>query len=488
MSVEEMARTASIALYAATEPVRPIDFTARRRGSRQPQLRLAVGLGVVVVVIVGVVVVMANRDDGTRVATTPKEVPRLVLGTVPEGLSPTGAADLPLASSGGIAFDTTLYGDAQTEAWLASDSAAGAGKRLLVLEVSVSGSESITPAEGDTVIVNGQEWVLSSFTDQLSLGAVIDGKNVALTSPGLDRDALVAMAQSVRVVDGAVRVEPSSGLKALARSAMPPSYILTAGRASGTTVGHIAGYQDSGDGNDVVMVSTTVASADDLAVLRADVVAAEPMIVRGHRGWGITQRFDDNAAFNTLVWFESDGVLATVSGTRPITELLSMAESLVVADDATWAELSQPLGVVADGTTVIGSGDLDGNAWRVTYSTSDGLCLEVQEDAQGSSSSCGDASIGTASSTPIGDGTITYRVVPASVGESTTTDCNGDTISAAVTNGDVVPGALVEVYLLNDCREGVDGVPVQATVPLDSGGSQVVTASGSSSGPATTRP
>jgi hypothetical protein len=483
MNIDEIARVATRDLHQAAEPVRTIDMSAHRRLHVGPGMRWAGG-AVAVAAIIAVVAVVAQRDGGDPVATAPSDVPRYILGTVPAGLHATGGSDLPISGGSGVelTFATTVYGDDAAAAWLRGNSGAARAGQMLVVSVGTSIGTSGTgsdanqpPSDGEPVSIDGHPFATLQNLGRPFLAARFNGQNVMITSPGADRAGLVALAASIRITDGQVGVDAAGELKPLATSALSPSMVSVLGSGTAGANGHVVGYQADTEvqpvppgGVSLLVLSALAASQDDLDVMRATADNATPLTVRGKPGWALEQRVsDDGSVLRSLVWFERPGVLVVLTGNADLAVLIAAADTIVEANDVTWKWLSQPLGLPAQDATVVASGELDGHAWRLTYSASQGsMCFDVQESGRNHDGSCsGPAAIGLSGGVPVGNGSVKYQVIPAPEASGRMLTCDGKGSADTKFIGDVVPNAAVMVDTFPGCSEGNSVLQTVSTAP-----------------------
>jgi hypothetical protein len=84
-------------------------------------------------------------------------------------------------------------------------------------------------------------------------------------------------------------------------------------------------------------VMTVAGESPELAMVRWLTAAAEPVGVRGHRGWTTRWHIPPVADIEIVVWEESDGVIGYLDLTgRPAGEATDLADDLVAATDAQW--------------------------------------------------------------------------------------------------------------------------------------------------------
>lgn len=403
MSLDTRAREAAAALTASLDalPAGPPPLRAPSTG-RRALLAAAVVLAVVAVAVV------ALRDDerAAPVVTTPgTDVPRLVPPAVPDGLEPTGAADLPLAREAETGMFMVVFGDpTAADPFAAGDLAMtwwrsggdlepGAGDR----DVTVRGRRG-TARDGDEIEPSWVQWREEDVV-------------VTLSSRHLAVDALLTVADGAVVAGGDVVIpRPPDGLVEVGRADMllpdAGSVLLPAGAP-----GHVAGWQ-AAEGGRLLVVATVAADIGVGHALAWLAGPSEPVVVRGRRGW--------SSPGGLLVWPERDGVLAMVAGTGlDPAAVREVAESLREASDEEWAALvGMAAGHTEEEPGVVATLPVPPEAGTATVQLHDNgdVCLERvigEQSAVGCGPQVADGDLVVAVEVPMEDGTtLVYGRAP----------------------------------------------------------------------------
>jgi hypothetical protein len=340
--LDSRARSAAAGLRRAAfeldaPPVPQLRPTASRPGHR---LAVAAAVGLLVAAATAAaVIIRSGGGESPPTAAVSGAVPVLVAESLPEGLAPTGAVELPLAGEerGPEHLTVMLYGDAN-----APDPTASAD-----LGISVLRSDQVFPAGvGRELTVRGLPgWVSTDGAGRVALTwQEVPGVLGLVTSGTLDEADLVAVAEGLEFSSDHAQVDPTlvpAGLTLLGSmtdagltGALAPAVL------PDTVSGHVVAYHNDAGG--VLLVTTVRADAGEAAVLRWMAGRALGTVeVRGLSGWLATQENGtaDGATLRTVVWEESPGIFVVVSGSLDEDALLPVAEGLRPASAQEWADL-----------------------------------------------------------------------------------------------------------------------------------------------------
>lgn len=399
--LDTRARSAAEGLRGAVADVPvPTMASATPRPRRAPLVLAAAALVAVAALVAALVVVGA--DDDTEVATGPTSpsggVPRLVLDPVPDGLEPTGAADLP-------------YGDAGVHQWIygepaADDPLAGGGVSILVSPGTRRALEldAALAAGGSAAEVAGKPAAVGP--DRLHAGrrqvvVDVDGTGTIVVASDVLPDSDLLSVAAMAVVEGAVD-DPAA-----VPSTLPGDLSLLGGGPWNDGLypplpdaqGHLVGYQAPDDRQGTIGLPTSVSVAvvegdgADLASLRWSLGLDRSEAVRGTVGWaGAATEGPDGSI---LVWQESSDAIGVLWAVGSVDAAVALAESLRPATDEEWAALlpspaATPgtAGMPSVGETVAPSGaraavsSSEGSTSWVAYLDGQGaLCLDVFDEA-----------------------------------------------------------------------------------------------------------
>jgi hypothetical protein len=407
----------------------------KRRGAKRKRAALIVGAGAVVAAGAVVIVRAVSGDDkqSTTAATettlqqsaadpTPIEPElsgRLLFDPVPDGfvvqyLNEAGtfgpAIDVPAA---GPTLDVSLLRapDATLDdgAWLsASVSLLDRFERQ-----SFEPMNYVDPSQFRKTSVNGLNGVVGkNWDDSLALvfGPANDGFVVSLASAGITEQELLAIAAEITLEENGLQASPQFGPSA-AEAGLEPFMRYPVGTWGGVSVGLQLPLL-GGDGNstnvgyvteegfDEYVTITNTPFGEDVDMLGLAEFAFsefEQIEVRGMPA-AAGKTPESLGEQPTVVWAEG-GRLIVVSGSPSLEDLVSYAQTVVVADDDAWAEAvksSQEFqGVeqfVAD-AWLIGVGDFeDSTTWTIEGGFDDDgnlvLCSLAMSVNGGSSSGC----------------------------------------------------------------------------------------------------
>jgi hypothetical protein len=372
---DRRAEAAAAAVRAAVADLQPAPGQGPEPFRRRwPALVAAV---VLLVTAIGGVVLL-RRDDGDTVVAGPgDEVPRLVVGDLPDGLRPTGASDLP--AEGSVATTFRLYGRGTGE-----DPSRDGDVAVFVL----LGQGSVAPIGGN-VTVRGVD---GSLTEDETFGRTLaweepDVGSVFVMSHSLPRAQLLEVAASLRRSgDDLVLERPPDGFRLIADLRGVPG--VTPGVVVPGDRGSTVRYQ-SDDGERMLTVTGIGDSPGALDTVRwLGGERTRRVEVRGHDAWLAPSTTEAIMPVTTLGWRERPGRLVTVAGTGlSDEELRTAAEGLRQADDAEWADL---LGSTDDAVdTAEDATDLAVSPpWRYTQDDDGSLCFEVERADGVASGSC----------------------------------------------------------------------------------------------------
>jgi hypothetical protein len=479
---------------AAAESLRrSVDAVPVPAAPRRSRAALGAVTAVVAVVVLAgaAMLVLRNGDRPADVATGSTPVPRLIADPVPEGMSPSYAADLPLPEDeilpGSMAV--TVYGDAA-----ADDPFAVVDLGILVV------TDETLALGGDPVTVRGRP---GEATDSGRYGTSVTwdeapDSEVTLASRTLERSQLLALAEGLTIEGTSVALGPLPAGLPVALSEvgtatdMPFDGFLPAPRSA---VGHVVEYRAEA-GESRLAVGSAAGGARNLAVLRWSFHANQVVDMRGGQGW--VGRFPPESGFppiTVVVWAESPGVIAVVAGDGMTEgELLAAAEILRPATDDEWtALLGQPHDAESgdepsSATTVTardddapgnetamttpagsvvslhGVGDGDRPAWVVYIDGRGALCAESSDGTSGSAS-CGDGQQRTATlHDNAGNPIVVFGVMPDG---AVNVEVEGDIAGSIETTPS--PNGSTSIYAL-----ALDGRPVPAAVIFRDGQGRVI--------------
>jgi hypothetical protein len=340
--LDSRARSAAAGLRRAAYELDEPPVPQLRPTAGRPGRRLAVGAAVGVLVAAATaaaVIVGSGGGESPTTAAVSGAVPVLVAESLPEGLEPTGAVELPLAGAerGPEHLTVMLYGDPGT-----LDPTASAD-----LGVSVLRAEQVFPAGvGRELTVRGRPgWVSTDGAGRMALTwEEAPGVLALVTSGTLGEADLIAVADGLGFSADHAQVDPTfvpAGLTLLGTmsdagltGALAPAVL------PDTASGHVVAYHDASAG--VLLVTTVRADTEEAAVLRWMAGRAVGAVeVRGRSGWLAIQENGtaDGATLYTVVWEESPGVYGVVSSSLEEDALLAVAEGLRPASAQEWVDL-----------------------------------------------------------------------------------------------------------------------------------------------------
>jgi hypothetical protein len=363
-ALDRRAGEAAAAVRAAVAHLEPppgeLPGPARRRW---PALAAAVALAAAAVA--GAVLVERNVDRDV-VAGPTGPLPRLVVGDVPEGMSATGATEVPGPGSPASTF--RLYGEGD-----ADDPLRDGDVGIVVM----SGDAGSFATPGGEVRVRGVQGTMGEDPDygwsltwrEAGVGSVL------IHSRSMSEAEVLGVAEALRREgDGLVLDQPPDSYRLVAD--LPGLPVLFGAGDDGSQVRYESA--DAARWLSVAVVAERPGAFDAIRWLGGR--NASETAVRGHDAWYLPPSGGAAISTSMLGWREQPGVLVTVAGTGlSEDELRAVAESLRPATDGEWEELLASGSEEVTATNEDMSTLAEGPSWRYARDGDEGVCFEVVE-------------------------------------------------------------------------------------------------------------
>lgn len=339
----------------------PVEEDLPANGSRRPWL--AVAAGVAAIVVVGGLLIVMRRGDSAQQVTADESVPvsgepaHFVATYLPPGYgfhdasnNPEAEFDTVIRVSSEPGFGLSVYSTDDLAGpilgvMVASDFGLGTAEEVAALAAGgwtmAFAAEVPPPDSSDHVTINGEEGAVAIVGDRVGLAWEQNGQVLAMIADGLEEQAVVDAAQSVRLESDkppTIAGDVPEGLTLRESTSDSSFFALTFGPNLTLPDTAAVQYADP-DQSNLLTVSMAAGAPEMLDTVRLFDAAAEPIQIRGTAGIRGSYSLTDPQAIDSIVWVEQNTiVMANMTGLSS-DEALRFVEGLEQVDADEWASL-----------------------------------------------------------------------------------------------------------------------------------------------------